>query len=369
MIIGLDARPLVDKQPTGIGIYLRNIMSYINENDSENEYILYSNKPLNCGIDFNINFKTKVIPGKVGTIWLRYSVPKFLKGDKVNVFWGTQHILPKKVENIRYVLTVHDLALLINRRWGSRVNAFMQNTFLRPSVKDADLLISVSESTKNDLIKICKVPGDKISVIYEGGVDKPEFIKDTSTKYIKDKYKIGGDYFLYVGKIEPRKNIDSIVRAFNVIAAQRTDIYLVLAGGLGWRYKKILRLIQKSKYKDRIIMPGYIDYEDKAALYSEASAVVFVSHYEGFGIPVLEALSFGIPVITAENSSLPEVGGEAVIYIEDENNYNDIAVKMEYVLNLSETERNNYKLSGETQVSNFSWGRCAAETTLILKTK
>lgn len=359
MKIGVDARPLSDENLAGIGTYMYKVLSELN--DCGHEIILYSHKEIVHFAGDN-NFIRKVIPGKIGTFWLRYKLPEYLKKDKIDVFWGTQHILPKRTKNIRYVLTVHDLALIKNKKWGRGFNTFVQNVFLKPSVKQADRLIAISQSTKSDIQHYFKIPEDKITLVYNGGVNA----ENCAFEEVLDKFSIKGKYFLYVGTVEPRKNIISLVKAFGTFAEKHENTYLVIAGGLGWKYKKTLKEIKRSKFCDRIILTGYVNGKEKAGLYKNCSAFVFVSHYEGFGLPLIEAMCYGCPVITAKNSSLAEVGGEAAFYVEDENDISQISAKMEEVFNFDCAAREQIVANNLKNVDRFRWEDCAANTLRVL---
>lgn len=368
MRIGIDARPLISDYPSGIGIYLLNIIQYISKHDFENEYVLYSNKKIRSDIQLGQQFEERIIDGKIGTLWLRFLVCRELKKDNINIFWGTQHILPKKVKGIKYILTVHDLALLINPKWGSRNNSIMQNIFLRSSVKDADFIITDSLSTQKDLINICKVRNVPMKCIYLGGIDeKKQVITKETVEAFKKRYQIKNKYFCYVGTIEPRKNIDTIVKAFEKVSDDYNGIELILAGGLGWRYEGIIDCIKNSPKVDQVKMVGYVSKEDKDILLYGSEAFLFPSHYEGFGIPILEAMENETIVITDKISSLPEVAGEAALYVENETDYNELAMQMKKVLEMSIKERDNYIKMGKKQVRKFSWEKCAQETLQVIK--
>jgi glycosyltransferase involved in cell wall biosynthesis len=146
-----------------------------------------------------------------------------------------------------------------------------------------------------------------------------------------------------------------------------SNIDLVLAGGLGWRYKGILKLIESSRVSEQIKLTGYVTKEEKMNLYAAAKAFLFPSHYEGFGVPILEAMAAGTVVITAKNSSLPEVAGDAALYIEDENDVNALAMQMDRVLGMSNEERHKWIEAGKGQSAKFSWEKCAEETWIALK--
>ena len=361
MIIGIDARPLILKNPTGIATYLINVLQYIGEHDKKNKYILYTSKPFECERSFGPNFEIKHIHSRIGTFWLRYRIPRIIKKDKVDVFWGPSHILPLKVKGIRYVLTVHDLALLINPTWGEKNNSKIQNFYLPRSVRCADYILTDSESTKKDIKKICKRISAHIKCVYLGGVDLgvASKIDKIEIESIKQKFGIEKKYFIFVGTIEPRKNIISLVHAFELL---QEDCQLVLIGGLGWRYEEILNTINASPLKKNIIMTGYVKKEEKIALMKSAEAFVYLSHYEGFGIPILEAMETKTLIVSASNSSLSEVGGNAVLYVRDENNTEEIVNVMKRVLNMDEKERNDIILKEINNLKKFSWEKCAKET-------
>lgn len=366
MIIGIDARPLISDKPSGIGVYLSEVLNVFKNSSNDNNFILYSNKPISSKYSFPNNFQIKVIPGKIGTLWLRYIIPRSLVLDDVDVFWGTQHILPKRNNKIKYILTVHDLSLIINPSWGSIKNAIMQNLFTKASIRDADILIADSKSTKKDIERLCKVQSNKIKTIYLGGVERYLNFDDKLVKATLEKYNITNKFFYYVGTIEPRKNIGTIVKAFERVCNFYPNIQLVLSGGLGWKYKPILELIEKSTVSKNIVRTGYISTVEKAILLNNAQAFVFPSHYEGFGIPVLEAMTQGTLVITARNSSLCEVGGDAAFYMENESDSDELEKLMETILSMPKEARI-FRIEHGLQIAKaFSWDVCARKTMDIL---
>lgn len=366
MVIGIDARPLEGSRPTGIGTYLINILNYFSINDNEDTFILYVNEPLEVDYPFlkNSNFVTKIVPAKIGTLCVRYKLPKLIKSDGVNVFWGTQHILPKRVKGIKYVLTVHDLALLINPKWGSFKNMIIQNIFTRKSIKQADEIISVSESTKKDITKMFNIEAKKIKRIYEG------FETDTDNSNVDNHFlsnKFPKNYFLFISTIEPRKNLANTIKAFNRFKEKNNnDTHLIIAGGMGWKTKKIIAEYEQSPFKDFILLTGYIKKEEKKYLLNNCLGLVFVSNYEGFGIPALEAMQYGKPVILSNVSSLPEIGGDIALYSAPED-IDNITKNFEKVLNLTNEEKELIKEKSVKQASIFSWNVCASITLDTIK--
>lgn len=362
MRIGIDARPLISEKPSGIGNYLINILRYCTNSENA-EYVLYSNTPLEYHREIVDGFEVHIVPGKIGTTWLCYGLKKFLYEDKIDVFWGTQHMLPLNTSNIRLILTVHDLSLLINPRWGSTKNAIMQNIFGRKSCQKADMIIADSISTTEDVIRIAKKSKDRVKAILLGA-GQDDSISQGQFSELEQKYDIKKDsYFLYVGTIEPRKNIKGIIEAFDEYCeTDHEQVKLIIAGGYGWKYQPIIKRIERSPNKDRIIMTGYITEKEKALLYNGSIALVFPSHYEGFGFPVLEAMAYGIPVITSAVSSLPEVGGEYAFYINDPDDYHSICKMMKVVKSLDPEKRMILSNKEKEWYQTFSWNKCANDT-------
>lgn len=367
MKIGLDARPLVDSNPSGIGVYLIQNLKYIAKNDKNNQYYLYSNGKIFPHFHYPPNFHIRELRGKIGTLWVCYHLKKLLVEDNIDVFWGTQHILPLNVPKIRKVLTVHDLALLVNPKWGSYKNALMQNIFAKKSCKIANHIIADSQSTKKDLMQLLNCPVDKISVIYPGGAAEKKELQHFETQIKKDTLK--NNFFLYIGTLEPRKNLLTVITAFEILVKNVENgehMNLILAGSVGWKSKSLMQKIANSPCKAQIILPGYISESEKEVFLRNAHAFVFPSYYEGFGIPILEALSYGTPVITSHISSLPEVGGKAAFYLNQVENANELAKLMQQCLSLTVEQKEQVAQAGMKQNKMFSWGKCAEETTKVL---
>lgn len=369
MRIGIDARPLISESPSGIGIYLLEILRHLEVNENT-IYILYTNEPIRNPDPVLTKFEKRIVDGKIGTLTVCFGLDKALKEDKIDEFWGTEHMLPLFAHGIKKVLTVHDLALLINPKWGSRKNAIMQNIFCRLSCKRADKIIAVSEATKKDIVSILRINADRITTILNGG-GYSEYItpSDAENNKINRRFEIGDKpFFAYTGNIEPRKNIIAILKAFEMACDRLSrPVLLILAGKLSWRTRPIIEAIEQNKYKDRIYLPGYISEDEKKYLMHNACAFVFPSNYEGFGIPIVEAMSCGGVVITADNSSLKEVGGTTAFYVEKSDEVVQLADRMVQCFNLSDSERKKLTMAGKRWAAQFSWEKCAHETQALLE--
>ena len=367
MRIGIDARALVGKNMTGIATYLDCILKYLAEHDRENTYILYSSLPYEVERNYGPNFTVKVVQRTKEVLWAMLDLTRAIRKDNLDVFWGPNYELPLRVKGVRYVLTIHDLALLINSSWGDKRTTFTLKVMAPWAVRRADTLIAISLSTKKDLMQLLGIKEKQIAVVYEGGYeDQTHLVSAEGLAAAREKYGIGDKYFFFVGTIEPRKNINTLIKAFELLAAKDPQAQLVIAGGVGWNCDDVLTQMQTSPYADRILQIGYVDKQEKLDLYAGAAAYVLPSHYEGFGLPVLEAMSLGGIVITANNSSLPEVGGDAAFYVDDENDATALALLMEQVLKMEGAERQRRIELGIAQAAKFSWDQCGRETMDIL---
>lgn len=364
MKIGINVSVLkAGENISGIGYYTYRIVKELLDNDTENEYYLFSNCELSVHFPENSRVHNILYPCKNRLLWSRYLLGWQIRKLNLDIFWSPTHNLPfVKQKKTKYYMTVHDIAnhILENISQSKSSQQKYLRLILDHSCKIADRIIVPSIATKNDLVEHFDVDPRKISVIYEGG-DKETNVKPAGEQELKEKYQIKKPYFLYVGTLQPRKNIETIVNAFLCLAKEELTSQLVLAGGTGWGMDKVLEKIQKSESKDRIVLTGYVSEEEKAGLYKNAEAFLFPSLYEGFGIPILESFSYGVPVITAKNSSLPEVGGDAAIYIENVMSSEELEERMKMVLGLSEADRILLSEKGIRQFNRFTWKKCARE--------
>lgn len=367
MNIGIDARALT-KNKAGIGTYTYKIIEYLNKYDKENNYVLFSNKDVIIDFALNENWKIYKKDSKIGTFWIYFILPKILKNNNIDIFWGTQHCLPKRnkyTKKIRYVLTIHDIAIKKFKNVGSLYNTIIQKLILKKSCKNANKIIAVSKSTKKDLIDILGVDKDKIQVIYEGIEQKNNENKFDSKieNEIIEKYGLERNkYIFFLSTIEPRKNLITAVKAFDLLKEKAENLKFVISGGKGWKCKETLDRIQNSKFKEDIILTGYISNEEKEILFKNTIAFIYPSLYEGFGIPVLEAMKNGAIVITSNNSSLPEVGGKSAFYLNNATDELELSKLINKCLKLSDEERKKRIEEGYKNVKKFTWEKCAKGT-------
>lgn len=283
----------------------------------------------------------------------------FLFNEEVDINQFFNYYVPKGIKG-SCVTIVHDMAYLACPECVSEENIKWLSNVLEQSCDRATRIAVSSQFTKSELIKYLHVAEEKISVIYSG-VDQQEYtpiIQSDSVNSCMNKYKIEKPYLLFVGTLEPRKGIKEIVQAFEVVCNNsQYDIQLVLAGKAGWKDEELLKSIQESKHRDRIVLTGYISEVEKKILYQNSLLFLFPSKYEGFGIPLLEAMACGTPIITSNLASIPEVVGEAAMKIEP----NDIQAFGNSILAFLRNEqiRKQYIELGFAQVDIYTWENVA----------
>ncbi|MCK4891401.1 MAG: glycosyltransferase family 4 protein [Candidatus Pacebacteria bacterium] len=379
MKIGIDARCLVGGKRTGVEEYTINLLSKMLNLDSSIKYKLFYNGYKKTKLEYsflklpNVQLKEYRIPNRLFDAsfqFLNYpKIDKILKG--IDIFFSP-HIFSSAVsKKCKIVTTFHDLSFESYPKFystGKNYWHFLMNP--KKQAEKADKIIAVSKSTKDDLIKTYGIRPEKIKVIYSG-IRLGSGIWDLGSGIlkVKKKYNLPKKYILYLGTLEPRKNIIGLIKAFEILNTKykilNTEYHLVIAGSKGWLYNDIFKIAKNSLVKNNIIFTGFIENKDKYVLYSLADLFVYPSFYEGFGFPPLEAMAYGTPVITSNFSSLPEAVGGAAIMI-NPYNLDELAKSMKMVLS-DEHLQNNLIKKGFEQIKKFSWQRCAEETLEALK--
>jgi len=393
MKIGIDIRTLMDAQYSGVSEYTLNLIKEILKLDKKNKYKLFYNSGRDvsgCIPQFTCD-NAEIISTKYPNKIFNFIMQKTLHKPKIDQLIGVNPApfgqLPKNVtgtlpkrcgvnlffmpnigfislsSKCRKIITIHDLSFLryseffsLKRRlWHRIINA-------RKLLRNFDIIVAVSENTKQDVVELCNINPNKIKVIYSGIGHHYHQIKTQNFTSVQKKYNLPDKFILYLGTLEPRKNVEGIIQAYDKLRMKNkelAEVKLVIAGGMGWKSKNIFKVWQDSKYKDDIKFLGYVDLADKVYLYNLAILFIFPSFYEGFGFPPLEAMACGAPVITSFASSLPEVAGEAAIMV-DPYNITDIVGAMEQVLTNQELQNSLIK-KGLEQARRFSWEKAAGE--------
>ncbi len=373
MNIGIDIRPLMSPNRTGVGQYTFELLNALFFTDKENQYYLFYNSYKD--IDKNIpkwdQPNTHIIrtswPNKIFSIALALGI---LKLDKIIIknknypvsnlqyFFSPNLSFTSVSKNTKHILTVHDLSFEFFREcfsWKQRV----RHKLIRPKrqSQQASMILAPSNNTKKDLIDHFGIIENKIKVIYPG-VNNVQSLD--ITKQVIKKYNLPPKYILYLGTIEPRKNILGIIEAYKKSLLIEKGYSLVIAGKRGWNDKSIIEAIQNTPGVKYI---KYVDETDKGSIYELSTLFIFPSLYEGFGLPVLEAMSKGVPVLTSCRSSLPEVTADAA-YLVNPMNISDISLGMTRIIS-HDTMRKSLIEKGKDRTAVYSWQK-AAKTFLSL---
>lgn len=337
----------IREQSTGIGFYTKELITELLTIDKDNEYYFvdYLRTSFNQERLIPINNPFIFFKTYLWNNYLPYS-SRNINLDYIFSVSGSPHILPFKTKEIFFV---HDISWYLYPKHHPISRVLFYKLTYKKCLESCCKIVAVSENTKLDLIKHFNVPDNKIYVIY------PTFkknIKDVS----KIKYELKFPYILFVGTLEPRKNITSIIEAYKKIKKENSYKHkLVICGKKGWLYTNLIKQIQSSELKDDIIYLGYITDEEKKYLYKHADFFVYPSYYEGFGIPVLEAMNYGCAVITSNISSLPEVAGKGAVLI-DPYDTDELASAMKKLI-INTKLKNSLKNKANLQLSNLSNGK------------
>lgn len=365
MRIAVQASDLDHARIDGTRVYLLELLRRFGKLDVSDDFTLYhknSFNPLLTPPSFP-NYKTPSLPFPKAWMQTRFAWEMFqTRPDKLFLpIQAAPFFLPR---NIEVTATIHDLAWKRYPETFSLRDRWKLDFMLETVLKRAHKLIAVSHSTKRDLLEFFPtLSASKIKVIHHGfGMDLLSTrLSETELSEKLKNYKLQPkNYLLYVGALQPRKNLVRLIQAFDNIKPTCPEAKLVLAGEAAWLATSILEAREKSPHREDIILTGRVSFQDLRVLYQGARVFTFPSLYEGFGIPVLEALASRVPVMTANNSSLPEVAGKAALYCAAEN-VNDITEKMKQLWQ-DESLRIRLIQEGTEQLKQFSWDKCAQET-------
>jgi len=360
MQIGIDAR-LVYHQPAGISRYTRYLMRAISKINRDDDFIVFQHRRHTEPLISKPNFRRATLFAPVHTRLEQLMLPFELMRFSLDLLHSTDFIPPLRA-SLPTVITVHDLAFLHWPHFLTKDSAAYYGQIDR-GVRRASHIIVPSESTKKDLIAQLGVPKNKVSVIYEAADDSfgPLPVEPTR-RQICQRYGLPETFFLFVGTIEPRKNVDGLLRAFRHLLDKYNtdDVGLAIAGGHGWLYEEVLDLIRKLKLEHNVFTLGRVSDSDLHKLYVGARCHVHPAHYEGFGLPPLEAMACGTPTIVSNVSSLPEVVGDAALLVNPEN-WEELAVAMQRVLTDDQLHAE-LREKGLQRASCFSWEQAAERT-------
>ncbi|MFH1367339.1 MAG: glycosyltransferase family 1 protein [Patescibacteria group bacterium] len=373
MRIGIDCRTMLSPsrgEKAGIGHYNYHLVKNLMRIDKKNQYVLFFDYRVSDAREFKQkNFEIKYFPFSQYKKFLPFTYSHLLIAaelgkEKLDILHSPANVIPYNYRRPS-VVTAHDLAIYKESKWFPSGQKFSTRFLVPKSLKKASHIIAVSQATKNDIIKLFKIPAAKITVIHENVVVEKYATRTKDISVLK-RYGLSEKYILFVGTLEPRKNILRLLQAYSQLIKENPKfaVYdLVLAGLRGWKSKNIFRLIHKLKLENKVKYLEYIPHNFKIDLMKQATVFVFPSFYEGFGLPPLEAMSLGCPVIVSKTSSMPEVCGQAAEYVNPQRS-ESIAEALKKVLG-SKPKREAMIKKGLEQAKKFSWEKCARETLKI----
>lgn len=385
MNIGIDIRN-IGKKRTGDEAVFFNLTKNLALIDSVNNYKLFtditdekiiSQIKNNLGITRLVggpasgnNFEIISLKTANKFSWNFWTLAKYLRKNPADIYL-TQYITPWFVpRKIKIATIIHDISFNFYPQFIKFSDLFFLKKLIPMSLKRADKIIAVSQFTKEEIIKYYNplIGGDpeKIAVVHNAVADdfleQAQNITEEKIKTVKEKYKLPEKYILYIGTLQPRKNIPALVEGFALLKSElssvKRSVKLVIAGGKGHNYDRLIdEIIEKNNLSENIIFPGYIDEEDKAAVMAGAEIFCFPSLYEGFGIPILEAMSAGVPVVASDIAPHREIAGEAALFFNPQI-AGELSRKLREILQ-NNVFKNGLIDKGREQTKKFSWKKSA----------
>lgn len=371
MIIGIDARSLEEPEPTGVSRYLGNLLRQFVAVAPENKYVLF----FKSGIPSHDYLATPAIEArhvrmglapKKKVIWEQLFLPRALSG--VDVLFSPSYLTPRSA-TVPAVVAIHDITFELNPQWFSPLERLKMRTLTKSAAEKAAQVIAVSNATKEDICRYYKIAAEKVRVIH--GAADPFFFESAKMSEkdedeCRQKFGLQGSFVLYVGSIFSRRNVPALLDAFKDLVWEGRDLMLMLVGeDRTYPPQDIKGKIAGSGIEDRIVWIDHIRETDLARLYNSAEVFVYPSSYEGFGLPVVEAMACGTPVVTGNNSSLREIAHDAAILVDDPRQSQQI---FEALVSVLDDPRKSEDLSnkGRLRASTFSWETAARETLRVL---
>lgn len=363
MIIAVDGNEANVEKRVGVSTYTLELLSYFAAWADQNTRfrVFLRTAPGPWMPRENEFFRYETVWGPVA--WSQFFLPlRLLLTRRPHVFFAPAHYAPRYCP-APLVVTIHDLAYLYYPEEFLPKDRYKLTRWTKYAVERAVSVIAVSQTTKKDIIKTYQIPESLVRVVYNGFTVKHTNI---DTEDVLRKHDLVQDeYVLFVGTIQPRKNIPALLDAFQILASENPALKLVLVGKKGWLFQPTLDHIEKLGLTDRVILTGHVSDYDLDVLYHNALCFVLPSKYEGFGIPILEAMAHQCPVIVSHSSSLPEIAGDAAFYFAAEDP-SALAEKISLLINNPDM-RKKLISAGNERVAGFSWEQCAKQTLEILQ--
>ncbi len=364
MKIGINMQ-LLSATDAGVGQYARNLADNVTRFDTDNRYFIFGDPGRLNAFDSS---NTTVIPTHSivsrrirRILWEQLILPGKVTARNLDIMYYPDHTTSFLRMSCPVIITVHDLAFLaFPKTFGTATRVYKSLAVSRSAAR-ADLVIADSEATKRECMRLLDLPEEKLRVVHLGVSPLFGPVRDEQKlEMVRTKYGLEGDVVLYLGTLEPRKNLVRLVQAFHRMKARgHGKVKLVIGGSKGWLFKEIFETVEKLGLSEQVVFTGYVPAEHLPALYAIARVFVYPSLYEGFGIPPLEAMASGCPVVTSNTSSLPEVCGDAAVFV-DPYETDEIATAIDRLLD-DPSACEQLRAKGFAQAARFGWERTARE--------
>jgi glycosyltransferase involved in cell wall biosynthesis len=362
MNIAVNTRFLLPDYLEGYGYFVFEVFKHLTHKYPEHHFIFIFDRAYDKQFVFSSNISPVVIgpPARhplLWKFWYDIRIPAVLKKHKADVFVSADGLC-SLATTVPQCLVLHDLAFIHYPVHIRKSHYIFYKRYVPKFLKKAKAVATVSEFSRRDIANYYKVDASKIDVVYSAAKEIFKPVSAGVKEQVKNQYTGGKEYFLYIGAIHPRKNLVNLLKAFSIFKKrQKSNFKLVLVGRLAWKYDSFIQSLKRYKYRDDVIMLGYLSQDDLVGITGSAYALVYPSLLEGFGVPVIEAMKCCVPVITSLHSPMQEIAGDAALYA-DANDPDAIADKMMLVYK-DEKLRDDLIRKGDAVAKQYSWQRTA----------
>lgn len=372
MKIAVNARFLLKGKLEGIGWFTHEVLKRVVQNHPEHEFIFIFDRPFHEDFIYGKNVTPIVVPPParhpiLWYIWFEWSIKLVLLKHKPDLFISTDGFLSLSTK-IPQLLVIHDLAFEHFPEHLPFKFRYYLRKFTPKFAQKAKHIVTVSTFSKQDIIDTYQITEEKISIVYNGANDLYKPLSFEERQSIKEQYAKGSEYFVFAGALHPRKNVLALLDAFTFFKKkQRSNMKLLIIGRIAWNAEEIQNKLQNHPFKEDVIHYDYMQVEELCKVIGGAYALTFVSIFEGFGIPILEAIKCNVPSICSNTSSMPEVAGDTAILV-DPLNIEEIGNAMR-TLYKDEFVRNELKVNCAAQGEKFNWDKSAFDFYEIIEQK
>jgi glycosyltransferase involved in cell wall biosynthesis len=352
-------------QPVGAGRYILEMAQALSRLDAEMELVIIAQTAGAQRLNLGGSTRTKLLvqPDRSPIqrlLWEQVSLPGLLINEGVDLLHSPHYTLPVRLK-APSVVTIHDLSFFRYPHLHLSSKRLLFQNFISISSRRGAAIITVSESTRQELLQITRISPRKVHTIHEGVTPDFHPIRDAQLiQTVRKRYHLPETFMLFVGLIEPRKNLVDLLSAIHIASKQDNDFYFVIVGRTGWQVNQVFKTVEQLGLKSRVIFTGYIPQEDLPVLYNMSRFFIYPSQYEGFGLPILEAMACGTPVITTQVSSMPEITGEAAMLI-PLGDVETLALSIKRLWHDADLRQMMSK-QGLQRAAGFSWNRAAQQT-------